>query len=312
MGSFVSRLLRHVKRKRGASHDQDQQIRHPRRAHRPGGSAPILKGALSSQRQAQQLRRRPGRLAGRAAGYARMRSELRRGTLPPATQERIALAVAEYRGSEYDVAVHARAARSVGLSLDEIELARRSSPRATSRSRPFFATSSSCSRTAGRVPVHLHEEAREQGWSRRADPRGARPCRDRRLLGAGDAGGRDPAGGHLARGQAARESRLTIDGGHGADKRTRRRAHPNGAAGRSAAQARASVPTSTRRWSWSASAGRARSSTRCCPGRCASRRSPCGAPDLRPPALDAAARAGAPASSPGGSTTALRCGSSTS
>ena len=87
----------------------------------PPESAPILKGALSGSGK---LNNFVGVLAGSPAalrGYARMRSELRRGTLPPATQERIALAVAEYRGSEYDVAVHARAGRAVGLSLDEID-----------------------------------------------------------------------------------------------------------------------------------------------------------------------------------------------
>src|SRR5919201_3203445 len=91
----------------------------------PEGSAPILKGALSASGK---LNNFVGVLAGAPAAlraYARMRSELRNGTLPPATQERIALAVAEYRRSEYDVAVHARAGRNAGLSLDEIEFARR-------------------------------------------------------------------------------------------------------------------------------------------------------------------------------------------
>src|ERR687887_2680807 len=91
----------------------------------PEGSASILKGALSGSGK---LNNFVGVLAGSPAAlraYARMRSELRRGTLPPETQERIALAVAEYRDSQYDVAVHARAGRNAGLSLDEIELARR-------------------------------------------------------------------------------------------------------------------------------------------------------------------------------------------
>src|SRR5919109_3825566 len=91
----------------------------------PEGSAPILKGALSSSGK---LNNFVGVRAGSPAAlraYARLRSELRRGTLPVETQERIALAVGEYRGSEYDVAVHSRAARSLGLSLDEIDFARR-------------------------------------------------------------------------------------------------------------------------------------------------------------------------------------------
>jgi AhpD family alkylhydroperoxidase len=90
----------------------------------PTESAPILKGALSGSGK---LNNFVGVLAGSPAalrGYARMRSELRRGELPAATQERIALAVAEFRGSDYDVAVHARAGRAVGLDLDEIDSAR--------------------------------------------------------------------------------------------------------------------------------------------------------------------------------------------
>jgi AhpD family alkylhydroperoxidase len=130
----------------------------------PAASAPILKGALSSSGK---LNNFVGALAGSPAAlraYARMRSELRRGTLPPATQERIALATAEYRGSEYDVAVHARAARSVGLSLDEIEQARRFESR-DEKERALLRYLESMLENRGRVPVHMHEEAREQGWT---------------------------------------------------------------------------------------------------------------------------------------------------
>ena len=130
----------------------------------PTASAPILKGALSGSGK---LNNFVGVLAGSPAalrGYARMRSELRRGTLPPSTQERIALAVAEYRGSEYDVAVHARAARSVGLSLDEIELARRFASR-DENEQALLGYLESILENRGKVPVHLHEEAREHGWS---------------------------------------------------------------------------------------------------------------------------------------------------
>jgi AhpD family alkylhydroperoxidase len=93
-----------------------------------------------------------------------MRSELRRGTLPPATQARIALAVGEYRGSEYDVAVHARAGRAVGLSLDEIELARRFTSR-DERESALLRYLESMLDNKGQVPMHLHEEAREHDWS---------------------------------------------------------------------------------------------------------------------------------------------------
>src|SRR5688572_13597209 len=130
----------------------------------PPESAPILKGALSGSGK---LNNFVGVLAGSPAalrGYARIRSELRRGTLPATTQERIALAVAEYRGSEYDVAVHARAGRAVGLSLDEIELARRFASR-DEREQALLTYLESALEQRGHVPVHLHEEAREQGWT---------------------------------------------------------------------------------------------------------------------------------------------------
>src|SRR5437773_12203314 len=119
----------------------------------PPESAPILKGALSGSGK---LNNFVGVLAGSPAalrGYARMRSELRRGTLPAATQERIALAVAEYRGTEYDVAVHARAARSVGLSLDEVELARDFASR-DEKEQALLTYLESLLQNRGRVPVH--------------------------------------------------------------------------------------------------------------------------------------------------------------
>lgn len=130
----------------------------------PEASAPILKGALSTSGK---LNNFVGVLAGSPAAlraYARMRSELRRGTLPAQTQERIALAVAEYRRSEYDVAIHARAARNVGLSLDEVELARRFLSR-NDKEAALLRYLESVLENRGRVPVHMHEEAREQGWS---------------------------------------------------------------------------------------------------------------------------------------------------
>jgi AhpD family alkylhydroperoxidase len=130
----------------------------------PEGSASILKGALSS---AGKLNNFVGVLAGAPAAlraYARMRSELRHGTLPAETQERIALAVAEHRGSEYDVAVHARAGRNAGLSLDEVDLARRFFSR-DEKEASLLRYLESILENQGRVPIHLHEEAREQGWT---------------------------------------------------------------------------------------------------------------------------------------------------
>src|SRR4029453_17918706 len=130
----------------------------------PEGRASTPKGALSGSGK---LNNFVGVLAGSPAAlraYARMRSELRRGTLPQETQERIALAVAEYRRSEYDVAVHARAARNVGLSLDEVDMARRFLSREEKQA-ALLRYLESLLENKARVPIHLHEEAREQGWT---------------------------------------------------------------------------------------------------------------------------------------------------
>jgi AhpD family alkylhydroperoxidase len=130
----------------------------------PSGSAPILKGALSGSGK---LNNFVGALAGSPAAlraYARMRAELRRGTLSAQTQERIALAVAEYRRSEYEVAVHARSARNIGLSLDEVDHARRFFSR-DEKEAALLRYLESALENKGSVPIHLHEEAREQGWT---------------------------------------------------------------------------------------------------------------------------------------------------
>jgi AhpD family alkylhydroperoxidase len=130
----------------------------------PDGSATILKGALSGSGK---LNNFVGVLAGAPAAlraYARMRAELRRGTLPAETQERIALAVAEHRGSSYDVAVHARAGRAVGLSLDEVDMARRFQSR-DDKEAALLRYLEAVLESRGRVPMHLHEEAREHGWT---------------------------------------------------------------------------------------------------------------------------------------------------
>src|ERR687891_857309 len=86
----------------------------------PEGSLPILKGALSTGGQ---LSNFVGVLAGSPAvlrAYARFRSELRHGALSGATQQRIALAVAEHQGSEYALSTLKRTAREAGLGLDEV------------------------------------------------------------------------------------------------------------------------------------------------------------------------------------------------
>jgi AhpD family alkylhydroperoxidase len=130
----------------------------------PEASLPILKGASSA---AGQLPNFLGVLAGAPAvlrAYTRFRGELRRGTLAPATLERIAIAVAAHYGSAPGISVHTRASRRAGLGVDEVALAREwhsSDPRHAALLRylqPLLAD-------RARAPEHLHEEAREAGWT---------------------------------------------------------------------------------------------------------------------------------------------------
>jgi alkylhydroperoxidase family enzyme len=128
----------------------------------PEGSVAVLRGALSSGGQ---LPNFLGVLAGSPAtlrAYARFRSELRHGKLTLATLERIALAVAEYYHSEPGIAMHSRAARGVGLALDEVALARRFSSK--DEREAALLTYLHALLTDGRPAMHLHEEAREAGW----------------------------------------------------------------------------------------------------------------------------------------------------
>jgi AhpD family alkylhydroperoxidase len=129
----------------------------------PEGSLPVLRGALASGGQLPNVL---AVLAGSPAGlraFARLRSELRRGTLGTATVERIALAMAEYYGSQPGVSVHSRTARQAGLGLDEVARARRwesGDEHEAALLRWLQALVQD-----RKVPLHLHEEAREAGWS---------------------------------------------------------------------------------------------------------------------------------------------------
>lgn len=130
----------------------------------PEASVPVLRGALATGGQ---LPNFLGVLAGSPAalrGYARFRSELRHGRLSLATLERIALAVAEHRGSDPGVAMHSRAARAAGLGLDEVAAAREFSSK-DPREAALLAYLRALLVDGGRPPMHLHEEARETGWS---------------------------------------------------------------------------------------------------------------------------------------------------
>jgi len=130
----------------------------------PERSLPILKGALAGGGQVSNFL---GVLAGSPAtlrAYARFRSELRHGSLPLATQQRIALAVAEHQGGDYALSTLQRSARDAGLGLDEIALAREFDSRDETE-HALLRFVRGLLDTDGAPALHLHEEAREAGWS---------------------------------------------------------------------------------------------------------------------------------------------------
>jgi alkylhydroperoxidase family enzyme len=130
----------------------------------PEGSVPVLRGALATGGQ---LPNFLGVLAGSPAAlraYARFRSELRHGTLSRQTLERIAIAVAEHYRSEPGIALHARTARQAGLGLDEVALAREFDSR-DEREATLLRYLKALVEGQARPPMHLHEEAREAGWT---------------------------------------------------------------------------------------------------------------------------------------------------
>jgi AhpD family alkylhydroperoxidase len=130
----------------------------------PDASARIVKGITTAGGAVSKF---VGVLAGSPAAlraYARMRSELRGGSLPRHTRERIALAVAEHRGDAYSIAQHARTARAAGLGLDEISSARSFSS-ADTREAALLTFLESVLDSGGHPELHLLEEAREAGWT---------------------------------------------------------------------------------------------------------------------------------------------------
>ena len=96
--------------------------------------------------------------------YARFRSELRHGALSWATQQRIALAVAEHQGSDYALATLQRTAREACLGLDEIALARVFDSR-DQKEATLLRFVKEVLQSDGAPKLHVHEEAREAGWS---------------------------------------------------------------------------------------------------------------------------------------------------
>ena len=130
----------------------------------PEGSLPVLKAATAG---AGQLPNLLGVLAGSPTvlrAYTRFRSELRGGTLTPATAERIALAVAQHYRSEPGISLHGRTARRAGLGIDEVTAAR-AWHSADPREAALLRWLKALVEDRARVPVHLHEEAREAGWT---------------------------------------------------------------------------------------------------------------------------------------------------
>lgn len=130
----------------------------------PERSMPVLKGALAAGGQ---LSNFIGVLAGSSAAlraYARFRSELRHGTLPLKTQQRIAIGIAQAQGNDYAQQLLARTAREAGLGLDEIALAKEFDSR-DEKEAALLRFIRVLVETDETPALHLHEEAREAGWS---------------------------------------------------------------------------------------------------------------------------------------------------
>ncbi len=96
--------------------------------------------------------------------YTLMRHELRNGSLPRDTRERIALAVAELRGDPYSVSQHVRTARSTDIGIDEVNAARRFNS-ADPKEAALLRFLKALVVGGGRPSEHLAEEAREAGWT---------------------------------------------------------------------------------------------------------------------------------------------------
>ena len=130
----------------------------------PDESAPLIK---TIQATGGAVTKFIGVLAGSPAvlrAYTRMRSELRGGVLPQATRERIALAVAEHREDSYSIAQHAKSAKRAGLGLDEVSRARSFSS-SDPKEQALLTYLEAALEAKSAPPLHLHEEARESGWS---------------------------------------------------------------------------------------------------------------------------------------------------
>ena len=217
-----------------------------------GGQLPNFLGVLAGvPRRAARLRALSLRAASRRA---------RRSPRSSGSRSRSPSTTARSPG----VALHSRTARRAGLRLDEVALARefdaatRARPRCCATSRPLVDRERA-------PPMHLHEEAREAGWTDEQILEAIAVRRARELHRDGQRRGRR-AGRRLRRGDRAASRSARRSSG-----RTEYAAHMRGATAASAA-----VRSTTRRSSSSAGAGRARSSacSSMATDRCASGRSP--------------------------------------
>ena len=130
----------------------------------PERSLAVLKGALAGGGQ---LPNFVAVLAGSPAAlraYARFRSELRHGTLPLKSQQRVALAVGEHQSSEYALSTLQRTARDAGLGLDEIALAREFDSHDEKEAALLRYVRALVEGDDPPKVVHI-EEAREAGWT---------------------------------------------------------------------------------------------------------------------------------------------------
>jgi len=130
----------------------------------PEESVALLRSAMAG---AGQLPNLLGVLAGSPAAlraFTRFRGELRHGTLPRATLERISLAVADHYGSKPGIALHSRTARQEHLGLDEVTAARSWSSR-DPREQVLLALLQKLVVEHHGPPAHFVEEAREAGWT---------------------------------------------------------------------------------------------------------------------------------------------------
>ena len=228
----------------------------------PEGSLPVLKGALVVRRAAPELPRRARRARRRrcaptrasapscaTARCRRRRSSGSRSRSPSttarkpgprdSTRARRAQAGARHR--------RGRAARASGT------------PRDAARGRAAALPQARSLEHRGDAPMHLHEEAREAGWSDEQLLEAIAVRRAGVLHGDGQRRRRG-SGRRLRRGDARAARRVSLRW------RAGRRTHGRRRHARAPTEAQLLPAPTTRRSSWSASAGPARSSSCCCEG----------------------------------------------